>query len=188
MKNFWKYAALLMTAAAAGGMLTSCQDKTEPEEDPVTIKKVWLMKLPESETASVGYEVYTGLDFGLIDGSFHFIESYAESEEFRNKMKESLGVELSEYEIPYMIPPYSGEANFEITETDATSGTITVSDEEMTYYQLSYKNLTKDSVVITGEAAGETSPELEFRTPESLGLTVAGYVDITPYLYSEDEQ
>ena len=45
MKNFWKYAALLMTAAA-GGMLTSCQDKddTGPEEEPITIRKVWLME------------------------------------------------------------------------------------------------------------------------------------------------
>ena len=46
MKNFCKYAAFLMTAAMAAGMLTSCQDKddTGPEEEPITIRKVWLME------------------------------------------------------------------------------------------------------------------------------------------------
>ena len=42
-EEFLEICRLLMTAAA-GGMLTSCQDKTEPEEDPVTITKVWAAK------------------------------------------------------------------------------------------------------------------------------------------------
>lgn len=66
-------------------------------------------------------------------------------------------------------------------ETDATSGTITVADEKITYWQLSYKNLTRDSVIIFGEEDGETF-EMECRTPEGWGLTITGYVDITPYI------
>ena len=185
MKNFWKYAALLMTAAA-GGMLTSCQDKTEPEEDPVTIKKVWAAK---TEYDVLG-ECYSLLDFGMIDGKYHLCEAYQESEEFRERMKTLYGVELSEHEIPYYsFLSSSGEAlSCEVTETDATSGTVTISDGERTYFQLSYKNLTKNSVTIIFEEDGETAEEKECRTPEGWGLTVAGYVDITSYVFPEDEQ
>ena len=166
-------------------MLTSCQDKTEPEEDPVTIKKVWAAK---TEDDVLG-ECYSLLDFGMIDGKYHLCETYQESEEFRERMKTLYGVELSEHEIPYYsLLSSSGEAlSCEVTETDATSGTITVgSNGENLFVQ--YKNLTRDSVIMILEQDGETTPEIEFRTPEGWGLTVTRYVDITSYVFPEDEQ
>lgn len=180
MKNFCKYAAFLMTAAMAAGMLTSCQDKddTGPEEEPITIRKVWLMEYIDEDNGK--NNGYIGHDFGMIDGAYHYIEGYEESEEFVERMNNSLdGLELSMYEIPYI--SLGENATFEIVETDATSGTITVGDEKVTYWQLSYKNLTRDSVIIIMEEDGETF-EMEYRTPEGWGLTITGYVDITPYI------
>lgn len=180
MKNFCKYAAFLMTAAMAAGMLTSCQDKddTGPEEEPITIRKVWLMEYIDEDNGKKNG--YIGHDFGMIDGAYHYIEGYEESEEFVERMNNSLdGLELSMYEIPYI--SLGENATFEIVETDATSGTITLADEKITYWQLSYKNLTRDSVIIIMEEDGETF-EMEYRTPEGWGLTITGYVDITPYI------
>ena len=160
MKNFRKYSVLLMTAAMACGMLTSCQDKkdTEPEEEPITIRKVWLMEYIDEDTGKK--YGYIGYDFGMIDGTYHIIDGYEESEEFVERMNKIYdGLELSMYEIPYM--SIGENANLEIVETDATSGTVTISDGERTYFQLSYKNLTKDSVTIILEEDGETAEEKE---------------------------
>ena len=96
------------------------------------------------------------------------------------------GLELSMYEIPYI--SLGENATFEIVETDATSGTITVGDEKVTYWQLSYKNLTRDSVIMILEQDGETTPEIEFRTPEGWGLTVTRYVDITSYEFGSSDE
>ena len=170
-----------MTAAMAAGMLTSCQDKddNETEEEPITIRKVWLMEYIDEDTGKK--YGYAGFDFGMIDGTYHIIESYEESEEFVERMNNSLdGLELSMYEIPYM--SLGENATFEIVETDATSGTITVGDKGKNELVMQYKNLTRDSVIITIEEDGETSPEIECRTPEGWGLTITGYVDITPYI------
>ncbi|MBO8482503.1 MAG: hypothetical protein IAB75_00045, partial [Bacteroidetes bacterium] len=86
MKNFRKYSVLLMTAAMACGMLTSCQDKkdTEPEEEPITIRKVWLMEYIDEDTGKK--YGYIGYDFGMIDGTYHIIDGYEESEEFVERM------------------------------------------------------------------------------------------------------
>ena len=41
MKKFWKWAVILMTATVTTGLATSCEEKdnTEPEDEPVTIRK-----------------------------------------------------------------------------------------------------------------------------------------------------
>ena len=183
MKNFCKYAAFLMTAAMACGMLTSCQDKkdTEPEEEPITIRKVWLMEYIDEDTGKK--YGYIGYDFGMIDGIYHIIDGYEESEEFVERMNKIYdGLELSMYEIPYI--SLGENATFEIVETDATSGTITVGGKG----KMQYKNLTRDSVIIIMEEDGETTPEIEFRTPEGWGLTVTRYVDITPYVFGSPDE
>ena len=145
-----------MTAAMAARMLTSCQDKddTETEEEPITIRKVWLMEyIDEGTGKKYGY---VGFDFGMIDGAYHFIEGYEESEEFVERMNKSLdGLELSMYEIPYM--SLGENITFEIVETDATSGTITVGDKGKNELVMQYKNLTKDSVIMILEQDGETT-------------------------------
>ena len=162
-------------------MLTSCQDKddTGPEEEPITIRKVWLMEYIDEDTGEKNG--YVGHDFGMIDGTYNLIEDYEESEEFVERMNKIYdGLELSMYEIPYIS---LGEiATFEIVETDATSGTITVGGKGGIESVMQYKNLTRDSVIIIMERDGETSPEIEYRTPEEWGLTITGYVDITPYI------
>ena len=186
MKNFRKYSVLLMTAAMACGMLTSCQDKkdTESEEEPITIRKVWLMEYIDEDTGKK--YGYIGHDFGMIDGTYHLIDGYEESEEFVERMNKIYdGLELSMYEIPYM--SIGENANLEIVETDATSGTITVgSNGENLFVQ--YKNLTRDSVIMILEQDGETTPEIEFRTPEGWGLTVTRYVDITSYEFGSSDE
>ena len=54
-----------MTATMAAGLATSCEEKgnTEPEEEPVTIRKTWLVFDEEN-----GY--YIGHDFGAINGKY----------------------------------------------------------------------------------------------------------------------
>ena len=52
MKKFWEWAVILMTATMAAGLATSCEEKdnTEPEKEPVTIRKTWLIYSEEDTT------------------------------------------------------------------------------------------------------------------------------------------
>ena len=171
MKKFWKWAVILMTATMAAGMTTSCEEKdnTEPEEEPVTIRKIWLVFDEEN-----GY--YAGHDFGAINGKFCSIQCLIPNQEMADSFnKLDYGVEVSVNDIVYVVPEDMGvDISMEITETDATSGTVRLTESRW----LEYKNLTKDSVTLIYYEDDDTIT-YEARTPEGWGLTVNNYVDLT---------
>ena len=78
-------------------------------------------------------------------------------EEKGNTEPEDMGVDIS----------------MEITEADATSGIVRLTESRW----MEYRNLTKDSVTFYEDDA---SIVYEARTPEGWGLTVNNYVDLTP--------
>ena len=64
-------------------------------------------------------------------------------------------------DIIYAVPEDTGEpASMEITETDATSGIVRLSDS----LWMEYKNMTGDSAATTAYEDGESSEEAAFRT------------------------
>ena len=170
MKKFWKWAVILMTATMAAGLATSCEEKgnTEPEEEPVTIRKTWLAFDEESGE-------YVGYDLGSRNGKLCLIETFVTNEEDAEKYSQMFEVEISVNDILYVDMESEIGVSLEITETDATSGWIRFS-ERMT---IEYKNLTKDSVTLIAYE-DDASIVYEARTPEGWGLTVNNYVDLTP--------
>ena len=170
MKKFWKWAVILMTATMAAGLATSCEEKdnTEPEEEPVTIRKTWLAFDEESGE-------YVGYDLGSINGKLCLIEAFVMNEEDAETYSQMFEVEISVNDILYVDMESAIGVSLEITETDATSGWIRFS-ERMT---IEYKNLTKDSVTLIAYE-DDASIVYEARTPEGWGLTVNNYVDLTP--------
>ena len=177
MKKFWKWAVILMTATMAAGLATSCEEKdnTEPEEEPVTIRKTWLVFDEE-------YGEYVGYDLGSINGKLCLIEAFVMNEEDAETYSQMFEVEISVNDILYIDMESAIGVSLEITETDATSGWIRFS-ERMTSERMTieYKNLTKDSVTLILYEDGAT-PVYEARTPAGWGLTVNNYVDLTPTL------
>ena len=173
MKNFWKWAVILMTATMAAGMAASCEEKDntepeeEPQEEPVTIRKTWLVF---DEGEYVG-----GYDLGSINGKLCLIEAFVMNEEDAERYSQMFEVEISVNDILYVDVESAIGVSLEITETDATSGWIRFS-KQMT---IEYKNLTKDSVTIIAYDNDGTSEEIELRTPAGWGLTVNNYVDLT---------
>lgn len=169
MKKFWKWAVILMTATMAAGLATSCEEKgnTEPEEEPVTIRKTWLVFDEEN-----GY--YIGHDFGAINGKYCSIQCLIPNQEMAdafNKLDD--GVEVSVNDIVYVVPEDMGvDISMEITEADATSGIVRLTESRW----MEYRNLTKDSVTFYEDDA---SIVYEARTPAGWGLTVNNYVDLT---------
>ena len=170
MKKFWKWAVILMTATMAAGLATSCEEKdnTEPEEEPVTIRKTWLAFDEESGE-------YVGYDLGSINGKLCLIEAFVMNEEDAETYSQMFEVEISVNDILYVDMESAIGVSLEITETDASSGWIRFS-EKMT---IEYKNLTKDSVTLIAYE-DDASIVYEARTPEGWGLTVNNYVDLTP--------
>ena len=162
MKKFWKWAVILMTATMAAGLATSCEEKdnTEPEEEPVTIRKTWLAFDEESGE-------YVGYDLGSINGKLCLIEAFVMNEEDAETYSQMFEVEISVNDILYVDMESAIGVSLEITETDATSGWIRFS-ERMT---IEYKNLTKDSVTLIAYE-DDASIVYEARTPEGWGLTV----------------
>lgn len=67
------------------------------------------------------------------------------------------------------------DISMEITETDATSGIVRLTESQW----LEYKNLTKDSATLI-DYEDDASIVYEARTPEGWGLTANNYVDLTP--------
>ena len=171
MKNFWKWAVILMTATMAAGLATSCEEKDntepeeEPQEEPVTIRKTWLV-FDEGE--------YVGYDLGSINGKLCLIETFVTNEEDAEKYSQMFEVEISVNDILYVDMESEIGVSLEITETDATSGWIRFSE----LITIEYKNLTKDSVTLIYHEDDATI-EYEARTPEGWGLTVNNYVDLT---------
>ena len=163
---------ILMTATMAAGMTTSCEEKdnTEPEEEPVTIRKIWLVFDEEN-----GY--YIGHDFGAINGKYCSIQCLIPNQEIADTFnKLDYGVEVSVNDIVYVVPEDMGvDISMEITEIDATSGIVRLTESRW----LEYKNLTKDSVTLIAYE-DDASEEYEARTPEGWGLTVNNYVGLTP--------
>ena len=158
-----------MTATMAAGLATSCEEKgnTEPEEEPVTIRKTWLVFDEESGE-------YVGYDLGSINGKLCLIETFVTNEEDAEKYSQMFDVEISVNDILYVDMESAIGVSLEITETDATSGWIRFSER----VTIEYKNLTKDSVTLIYHEDDATI-EYEARTPEGWGLTVNNYIDIT---------
>ena len=158
-----------MTATMAAGLATSCEEKdnTEPEEEPVTIRKTWLAFDEESGE-------YVGYDLGSINGKLCLIEAFVMNEEDAETYSQMFEVEISVNDILYVDMESAIGVSLEITETDATSGWIRFS-ERMT---IEYKNLTKDSVTLIAYE-DDASIVYEARTPAGWGLTVNNYVDLT---------
>ena len=159
-----------MTATMAAGLATSCEEKgnTEPEEEPVTIRKTWLAFDEESG------EYVGGYDLGSINGKLCLIETFVTNEEDAEKYSQMFEVEISVNDILYVDMESEIGVSLEITETDATSGWIRFSER----VTIEYKNLTKDSVTLIYHEDDATI-EYEVRTPEGWGLTVNNYIDIT---------
>ena len=159
-----------MTATMAAGLATSCEKKgnTEPEEEPVTIRKTWLAFDEESGE-------YVGYDLGSRNGKLCLIETFVTNEEDAEKYSQMFEVEISVNDILYVDMEVMEGESLEITETDATSGWIHFS-ELMT---IEYKNLTKDSVTLI-YYEDDATIVYEARTPAGWGLTVNNYVDLTP--------
>ena len=185
MKKFWKWAVILMTATMAAGLATSCEEKgnTEPEEEPVTIRKTWLVFDEESG------EYVGGYDLGSINGKLCLIETFVTNEEDAEKYSQMFDVEISVNDILYVDMESAIGVSLEITETDATSGWIRFSErvtservtsERVTSERVTieYKNLTKDSVTLIYHE-DDASIVYEARTPAGWGLTVNNYVDLT---------
>ena len=172
MKKFWKWAVILMTTTMAAGLATSCEEKdnTEPEEEPVTIRKTWLAFDEESGESGE----YVGYDLGSINGKLCLIETFVTNEEDAEKYSQMFEVEISVNDILYVDMESEIGVSLEITETDATSGWIRFSE----LITIEYKNLTKDSVTLIYHEDDATI-EYEARTPEGWGLTVNNYIDIT---------
>ena len=172
MKKFWKWAVILMTATMAAGLATSCEEKdnTEPEEEPVTIRKTWPAFDEESGE-------YVGYDLGSINGKLCLIEAFVMNEEDAETYSQMFEVEISVNDILYVDMESAIGVSLEITETDATSGWIRFS-KQMT---IEYKNLTKDSVTLIPyeDGAALIDEAKECRTPAGWGLTVNNYVDVT---------
>ena len=172
MKKFWKWAVILMTATMAAGLATSCEEKdnTEPEEEPVTIRKTWLAFDEE-------YGEYFGYDLGSINGKLCLIETFVTNEEDAEKYSQMFEVEISVNDILYVDMESEIGVSLEITETDATSGWIRFSE----LITIEYKNLTKDSVtwIPYKDGAALIDEATECRTPEGWGLKVNNYVDLT---------
>ncbi len=160
-----------MTATMAAGLATSCEEKDntepeeEPQEEPVTIRKTWLV-FDEGE--------YVGYDLGSINGKLCLIETFVTNEEDAEKYSQMFEVEISVNDILYVDMESEIGVSLEITETDATSGWIRFSE----LITIEYKNLTKDSVTLIYHEDDATI-EYEARTPEGWGLTVNNYVDLT---------
>ena len=97
MKKFWKWAVILMTTTMAAGLATSCEEKdnTEPEEEPVTIRKTWLALDEESGE-------YVGYDLGSINGKLCLIETFVTKEEDAEKYSQMFEVEISVNDILYV--------------------------------------------------------------------------------------
>lgn len=169
MKKFWKWAVILMTATMAAGLATSCEEKdnTEPEEEPVTIRKTWLAFDEESGE-------YVGYDLGSINGKLCLIEAFVMNEEDAETYSQMFEVEISVNDILYVDMESAIGVSLEITETDATSGWIRFSER----MAIEYKNLTKDSVTLIAYK-DDASIVYEARTPAGWGLTVNNYVDLT---------
>lgn len=169
MKKFWKWAVILMTATMAAGLATSCEEKdnTEPEEEPVTIRKTWLAFDEESGE-------YVGYDLGSINGKLCLIEAFVMNEEDAETYSQMFEVEISVNDILYVDMESAIGVSLEITETDATSGWIRFSER----MAIEYKNLTKDSVTLIAYK-DDASIVYEARTPAGWGLTVNNYVDMT---------
>lgn len=169
MKKFWKWAVILMTATMAAGLATSCEEKdnTEPEEEPVTIRKTWLAFDEESGE-------YVGYDLGSINGKLCLIEAFVMNEEDAETYSQMFEVEISVNDILYVDMESAIGVSLEITETDATSGWIRFSKR----MAIEYKNLTKDSVTLIAYK-DDASIVYEARTPAGWGLTVNNYVDMT---------
>ena len=158
-----------MTATMAAGLATSCEEKdnTEPEEEPVTIRKTWLAFDEESGE-------YVGYDLGSINGKLCLIETFVTNEEDAEKYSQMFDVEISVNDILYVDMESEIGVSLEITETDATSGWIRFSER----VTIEYKNLTKDSVTLIYHEDDATI-EYEARTPEGWGLKVNNYVVLT---------
>ena len=175
MKKFWKWAVILMTATMAAGLATSCEEKdnTEPEEEPVTIRKTWLAFDEE-------YGEYFGYDLGSINGKLCLIEAFVMNEEDAETYSQMFEVEISVNDILYVDMESAIGVSLEITETDATSGWIRFSE----LVTIEYKNLTKDSVTLIPyeDGAALIDEAIECRTPEGWGLKVNNYIDITSAL------
>ena len=175
MKKFWKWAVILMMATMAAGLATSCEEKdnTEPEEEPVTIRKTWLAFDEE-------YGEYFGYDLGSINGKLCLIEAFVMNEEDAETYSQMFEVEISVNDILYVDMESAIGVSLEITETDATSGWIRFSE----LVTIEYKNLTKDSVTLIPyeDGAALIDEAIECRTPEGWGLKVNNYVDITSAL------
>ena len=169
----------------AAGLATSCEEKdnTEPEEEPVTIRKTWLAFDEE-------YGEYFGYDLGSINGKLCLIEAFVMNEEDAETYSQMFEVEISVNDILYVDMESAIGVSLEITETDATSGWIRFSErmtsERMTSEQMTieYKNLTKDSVTLIPyeDGAALIDEAIECRTPEGWGLKVNNYIDITSAL------
>ena len=167
-----------MTATMAAGLATSCEEKDntepekEPEEEPVTIRKTWLVFDEE-------YGEYVGYDLGSINGKLCLIEAFVMNEEDAETYSQMFEVEISVNDILYIDMESAIGVSLEITETDATSGWIRFS-ERMTSERMTieYKNLTKDSVTLIYYEDDDTIM-YEARTPAGWGLTVNNYVDLT---------
>lgn len=160
---------ILMTATMAAGLATSCEEKdnTEPEEEPVTIRKTWLAFDEESGE-------YVGYDLGSINGKLCLIEAFVMNEEDAETYSQMFEVEISVNDILYVDMESAIGVSLEITETDATSGWIRFSER----MAIEYKNLTKDSVTLIAYK-DDASIVYEARTPAGWGLTVNNYVDMT---------
>lgn len=85
MKKFWKWAVILMTATVTTGLATSCEEKdnTEPEDEPVTIRKTWMGYYEKDGT-------YSGYDSGSINGKLCLIESFITKKEDAEKVNPNL--------------------------------------------------------------------------------------------------
>ena len=148
-----------MTATMAAGLATSCEEKdnTEPEEEPVTIRKTWLAFNEE-------HGEYVGYDLGSINGKLCLIEAFVMNEEDAETYSQMFEVEISVNDILYV-------------DMEATSGWIRFSE----LVTIEYKNLTKDSVTLIPyeDGAALIDEATECRTPEGWGLKVNNYIDIT---------
>ena len=158
MRNFLKWAVILMTAAMTAGLAASCEEKDS--EEPVTLHKTWLA----SESGIV-----EGYDFGsIVPGKVSYV-IFVSDQETADELSGQYEMNISVNDMIYAV--YD---SYEVTETDETSGTVLIGDE----VAFSYKDLTRDAVIFI---INETD-EIECHSIKGWGYTVNKYIDITQYL------
>lgn len=158
MRNFLKWAVILMTAAMTAGLAASCEEKDS--EEPVTLHKTWLA----SESGIV-----EGFDFGsIVPGKFSVVV-FASDQKTADELSGQYKMNISVNDMIYAVFD-----SYEVTETDETSGTVLIGND----VTISYKDLTRDSVIIIINE----KDEIEFHSIKGWGYTVNKYIDITQYL------